>query len=41
MRKLSLGFLFVSIALIALLWYRYDKDEWFVSLDITETEDDR
>ena len=39
MKRITLG---VIIKLLAgLLWYRDEHDEWYISIDITETEQDR
>jgi len=39
MKRITLGVMLTLLA--GLLWYRYKHDEWYVSLDITETEQDR
>jgi hypothetical protein len=39
MKRITLGVILTLLA--GLLWYRYEYGEWYVSLDVTETEQDR
>jgi hypothetical protein len=39
MKRITLGILLTLVA--GLVWYRYEHGEWYISLDISEVQDER